>query len=116
MAAKIYSPPSELGEPETHYGDWEKHQSAEAEYIKKVQAWALKNGSGNLCGEIFRYPVGDGCAQYVVLKSSPLTLIHLPVGDAWHIPAVVARGLRLQDLKDDIQRSRSLGKLFGEGR
>jgi hypothetical protein len=115
MGAKIYATPEELGEPLRDYTKgFQAVIDAEEPWIEKVRQWARDNGSGTLKGEIFRYGVADGYAQYVVLHSSPLTLIHLPVGDAWHIPDVVARGLRASDVKAYVERSKH--PLFGTSR
>lgn len=47
---------------------------------------------------LMRFPVADGSAIYYVVKDSPLTLAHLPVGDAYAISRAHLRGLRTADL------------------
>lgn len=114
MAAKIYSVPKEIGPPpEPNYETYDhtKEQEREQAWVKKVQAWCLKQGSGELAGELWYYPVGDGSAQYVVYTQRPLALIHLPVGDAWSIPDVVRRGLTVTDIRQRVARNHN--PLFG---
>jgi len=48
---------------------------------------------------IMRFPVADGSALYRVVKEKPLTLEHIPSGDAWEIPFAHIRGLTYADLK-----------------
>jgi hypothetical protein len=122
MAAKIWGAPDEVGEP-PNLIDFLKpgvnyqesgYDEAEDAFVKKVQAWAKLHGKGELAGEIWRYGVADGYAQYVVLKEKPLELIHLPIGDAWNIPDIVRRGLRLEDVKQYVERSKN--PIFGSSR
>lgn len=51
---------------------------------------------------IIRFPVADGYALYRVVKKDPLTIQHIPAGDAWQIPAAHVRGLRLEDVKHQL--------------
>lgn len=43
-----------------------------------------RNVAGKYAGEVIREGVADGFAQYMILSSRPLSLIHIPLGDAWH--------------------------------
>lgn len=55
---------------------------------------------------ILHFGVADGYARYRVVKHHPLTLQHIYVGDGWQIPAAHVRGIRLQDVVDDMNRAR----------
>jgi hypothetical protein len=46
--------------------------------------------------------------------SKPLTLVHLELGDAWHIPEAHARGLRLADIKAMVERDLQWKKFLAE--
>jgi len=61
---------------------------------------------------VVRFPIADGFAHYIVTADRPLTLQHIPVGDAWTIPEAHLRGLRAQDIRRDAERDRHLAKLF----
>jgi hypothetical protein len=108
--AKIYSPPQELAETPDFF-PIENWQQREQEWVDKMREWCLTNGSGDLCGEIVREGVGDGYAQYMVFKSKPLTLIHLPIGDAWNFQW--ANKWNLKDIKGMVERNRNHKRLFG---
>lgn len=102
MAAKIFAPPSDVGDPpELITGlDYSYYQQLCREWTSRVQSRCRNRTPNNdLVGMVWRYPVADGCAQYVVMDTKPLSLIHLPLGDAWHIPDIVRRGLTVSDLK-----------------
>lgn len=120
MPAKIYSVPDELVMSQPEYADflhnWDALRKAETEWVGKVQQWAKENSkSGDeIIGEIWRYPIADGYAQYVILNIKPLELIHLPIGDQWQIGDIVRRGLRVTDVRATIQRNKRLEELFSK--
>jgi len=64
---------------------------------------------------VIRFPRGDGYAQYMVWRTRPLSLLHLPVGDAWDLPDYQIRGLRVKDVRDIVARERGLRELFSKG-
>jgi len=86
------------------------------EYDARTDALLAKliqqSSSGGLVGRVLRFPKGDGYAFYLVVKEVPLTLSHIPVGDAWTIPEAHIRGLRVQDVRDMIRRDDALAVLF----
>lgn len=122
MPARIYSAPEEVGPaPEFDaFSDAEHHFDGNA-YLAACEAWTVQvsewareqHPDDALAGERWRYQIGDGYAQYVVYTSKPLALIWLPLGDDWQIPDVVRRGLRLTDVRNDVERSKRIGELFG---
>jgi hypothetical protein len=61
--------------------------------------------------DLIGIPAADGFAWYRVVSESPLTLQHVPYGDAWHAPAAHIRGLRKTDVQDMIRR-RKMGFKF----
>jgi hypothetical protein len=78
--------------------------ASEQRYTGQVEAWLRENGYHHkLTGHIVRFPVADGAAQYMIANGT--TLIHLPLGDAWQIPAAHARGLRISDIQAEITRA-----------
>jgi hypothetical protein len=107
--AKILRHPAEAGDPpslnrdeplETLHADWA--------WIAKVKALAKAQADNpEVVGELVSFPVGGGYANYVVWRAKPLQLVHIPVGDAWHIDDATARGLRLSDLEWQFRRNRS---------
>ena len=48
---------------------------------------------------VIRFPVADNYAIYRVSSWEPLTLQHVPTGDAYQIPRAHLRGLREEDVR-----------------
>ena len=71
-----------------HDSDWLAKQDAQ---FKEIEGQCLG---------IYRTPVADGHAVYAVTSIKPLTLRHIPVGDAWHAHPALIRGLRAEDVKE----------------
>jgi hypothetical protein len=67
---------------------------------------------GTYEGVILRFPFADGYAFYVVSKVRPLTLQHIPYGDAWHIPEAHLRGLNMTDVQAQAKRNKDLRSMF----
>lgn len=119
--ATVYAPPKHLGAPPDFSSfsdasgryDFEAHNKAEQAWVKTVQDEARARNKGDIVGEIVRFPMADGYAQYVVWSTNPAALIHLPVGDAWDIPEAHARGLRTSDLRQQVAAHKAMDKLFG---
>lgn len=119
MPAKIYAAPEEIGDPpELDFSDRgdktiEELMEPERVWVESLQAWCRANGQGELAGEEWRYPRGDGYARYIVYTEKPLALIHVTTGDAWAIDEITRRGLRLTDVRQDAERSKRLAEIFG---
>lgn len=112
--AKIYSPPAEAGDPPAIDPKIpiKDHLKAEAKWVEGVQALARGQADNpEVVGEVVHFPRGDGYASYVVWRAKPLQLVHLPIGDRWHIDPVHARGLRLSDIEQQIRRNKN--PIFG---
>ena len=100
MMAKIYDAPQEMETPDFAYdqnGHWDckKYKQDNEKYIKELKVLLLKRKnilSGTkerkYVGEIIRFPVADGHAEYMVASMNPLELVHLPLSDAWNFEYV----------------------------
>lgn len=120
--ATVYGAPAHLPAPDSfsdefkdENGRWDFDAVIKAEeaWIESVQAAARATNTGDLVGEIIRFGVADGFAQYVVWKQKPLQLVHLTVGDAWTLPEAHERGLRLADVRQMVERDKRMAELFG---
>ena len=109
MGAKVYNSPTEVQPP--NFSDylggegtkpWEQLEKDEKAYEEKLSAYCRKHlteKQSPLVGKVWRTPMADSHASYMVLSTSPLALIHMPLGDAWHADPIMLRGLRVSDLK-----------------
>ena len=112
MTAKVYSPPE--GFPEPEFKPWETYQERVQEYTSKLKAWIMKNGKGKYRGEIVRFGVADGHAEYFVFSLSPLALIHNPVNDAYHFPYIDR--LTSADIKHQVETQKAWERMVAIGR
>tara|TARA_R100001244_G_C5077280_1_gene112959 strand:+ start:177 stop:503 length:327 start_codon:yes stop_codon:yes gene_type:complete len=104
--AKVYRCPDHIQRPDLSAG-WKKWKKLDKQYIDEVRAWCKEqNPKGQLVGEIFRYGVADGFAEYMVWSLQPLKLIHLEVGDAWHFQYI--EKMNAKDIRQNIEGSRRL--------
>ena len=65
--------------------------------------------AGEVVGLVVKFPVADGHAVYRVSRASPLTLQHVPFGDAWRVPPAHIRGLRKSDILEAERAMRGTG-------
>ncbi len=90
-------------------GTW---QAKEQEYIDRLADRCKMNGTNPLHGEVISFPVADGAAQYMVWKTQPLQLIWLELGDAWSITEPHLRGLRLADVREQVDHAARMREFF----
>lgn len=115
---RAYRAPTELPEPGFH--PFDTYDERSERWLDELRAWvkdrARRMGKRphRLAGKVIRLPWADGYAQYMV--ASGTELIHLPLGDAWDVPAHQIRGLRVADLDDLVRRDERLAELFAERR
>lgn len=87
-------------------GEWDMREGEDVDaYLKRTDAMLkeLTDASaavpdGGVVGVLLHFPVADGSAIYRVSKESPLTLEHVPYGDAYRIPDAHIRGIRRADV------------------
>lgn len=105
--------------PKAYPGNWYPEEFDGATYSKFMQEaetafeklWKSqpKSTAKSLVGAVLRFPRGDGYAIYVVVKDKPLTVAHVPIGDAWATSASEIRGLRAQDVRQQLKQNEIWG-------
>jgi hypothetical protein len=101
-------------------GDWEFAEGTDInEYFKKQDAQYAAiiaaqpaPDSPSLVNALLSFPRGDGYALYVVVKDKPLTLAHVPMGDAWDVDECTLRGVTATYVRKSLVRAAALRKLF----
>lgn len=109
--AKVYAPPTEHAAPRFDpKKTWDENHREEAAYLARLGAALRKQATvkDRLVGREVTWPRADGYARYLVAGVRPLSLVHLPLGDGWRLPAAHERGLTLADVRA------SLCSPFGE--
>lgn len=81
--------------------------------LDRLHAYADTLDDSEYVGAIVRWQVADGYAEYLVTSMAGSgTLQHLPFLDAYTVDPALIRGLRKQDIKERVDASRRLSRLF----
>lgn len=119
MPATIYSTPAEVPDPDwADYEvdgkfNYEAMRTRDAQYMADLRAWLKSHGyAGELAGELVAWGYADGRAQYVVMSLRPLRLMHLTLMDGYRMDEIFERGLRAQDIRDQVAFQRKRHELF----
>ncbi len=119
--AEVFTTPEGFRDPPQYEGGegtmqeaFEALRKAEEEWLAELVEWCLTHTDSHseLIGEVIRFPRGDGTADYMVYRTKPLTLLHIPLGDAWDLPDYQMRGLRVKDVRELVRRDQALTDLF----
>jgi hypothetical protein len=108
--AKVFRAPEGFEAPAIDWrGDWQKQ---EQEYLTRLADRCKMNGTNPLHGEVIRFQRADGYALYMVWSTKPLALIHIELGDAYSVEDALLRGLRLSDVREQVEREQRIRDLF----
>jgi hypothetical protein len=110
--AKIFAAPGSIALPQWSIKKtYEENLAEEKAYLSQLKDMLVKRKpTQNLVGEIIRFPMADGYAEYMVAATTPLELIHIPLGDAWDFQ--YAHRLTKKDVEDKIKNQKALEELF----
>ena len=113
--AQIYDVPDEVNVPKIKFGNFnlKEYQEEVEKFYKDLKQHLLNLGwVGEHVGEVIRFPVADGYAEYMVFDLNPVRLVHIPLGDAWHFEYVHL--LTKTEVLKKIQQQKALAELFGK--
>jgi len=107
----IYQPPVGIDPPEFISGEpYETYNKRCEEFVGRVKEFCKTTSRCPEAGQEVDFPVGDGCARYIIHSLKPVKLIHLAVGDNWHYEYI--HRLTAADLRKHIRNEEGLMKLF----
>jgi hypothetical protein len=111
---KVFSCP-DLKVPSHSVADLQNWQKIDDAFVAEM-ATVMRDKygyTGARTGQVFRIPWADGYAQYMVAeRGTTMHLVHVPTGDAWHVPEYMTRGLRKADILAALHREAVVAKLF----
>lgn len=111
--ATIYSHPKEIKVPSLSFNKVGEYQEECKRFKEELKNFLLKrNPIGKNVGEVIQFPVADSYAEYMVASMKPLSLVHIPLGDAWSFE--YAHRLTTKDVQDKINQAKALAKLFAK--
>ena len=110
---KVFDVPESIKIPEITFSNIKQYQEECDEFLKKLKSYLLDRiDSDDYTGEIIRFPVADGYAEYMIVKMSPPQVIHLPLWDGWHFEYI--RSFSKTDIKKKIQQQKAINQLFSK--
>lgn len=112
MSAKIYSALKEVETPRFEFREGiESYNKKEKKYLKDLKNKLIDMGyNGKNVGEVIKFQVADGYAQYMVVSMRPLRLMHLNLIDGYSFQ--YAHLLTAKEVNEQIDRQRRLEELF----
>jgi len=108
--AKVYSAPKTVKQPDISWGDITQYHKDCEKYYAELKAYLLKLKKGKHVGEVIRFPVADGHAEYMVASLRPLELIHIPLGDAYEFAYIYL--FTAKEVSAAIARQKALEEIF----
>jgi len=92
---------------------WEQHSERMKTLLDELSAKSAKVviESDALEGAQVQFQVADGYAVYVVSKTNPLTLRHVPYGDAYQANEATIRGVNKETVRKELRWRRSFEKM-----
>lgn len=91
---------------------FESYFTRTAALLAQLRAASDALAEGAIVGGLLSFPRGDGTAFYLVVSAKPLTLQHVPFGDAYCLDPVTGRTLQVLDVQDMLARRRGLQSLL----
>ena len=83
MSAKVYSGIQGIDAPEIDFNDFNAYEKQCEQYIETLRKKCIASNTGDLVGEVIRFGVADGYAEYMVYSQRPLELIHINIMDGY---------------------------------
>lgn len=109
MSATIYSSPKKIKSPD-YSGDF---KTEENRYLKEVKSFLSQRGcKGKNFGEVIKFPVADGYAEYMVISMKPLKLMHLDIMDGYNFQ--YAHLMTAKEVQQNVDQQKSMAKFFAD--
>lgn len=110
--AKIYAPPKSIKKPKFDFTDVQGSLKAEEKYVEELIGKLKKYHKGKNVGEIIRFQVADGYAQYIIASMRPLELVHVDTGDGYQFE--YAHLLNETEVRKKLKQQEAMAKIFGK--
>lgn len=106
----IYGAPEEIKVPKFSIIDYGTYKKKCEQYVEELRKYCLEDNDSKNVGEILRFQVADGYAEYMIASMKPLELIHIPIGDAYEFQ--YAHLLNAKEVNAQLARQNALNKIF----
>lgn len=97
------------------FEDYIKYMDAEEKIFDEMMEVSNKL-TGVKAGRIVSFPSGGGYANYLIVKvlKNWIYVVHIPVGDAWHSPAVVDSKVDRRVIEKQLKFSDGMKAIFSK--
>ena len=111
--AKVFLLPEGFNAPEFNWQDIEQYNKDCADLTERLKKWCIeRNPNQKNVGEIIKFQVADGYAEYMVAATKPVQLIHLPFWDAYQ--SETAELMTAKAIQQKIDQKIMLDKFFSK--
>ena len=108
--AKVYLLPDGFNAPDFNWEDINQYEKDCLELVERLKKWCIERNNQKNVGEIIKFQVADGYAEYMVAATKPVELIHLPFWDCYQ--SETAELMTAKAIQDKIDQKIMLDKLF----
>ncbi len=109
--AEIYSAPKEVRLPKLDFSNMQDYNKDCNRYVSDLVKHIKDMGyKGKNVGEIVKFSVADGYAEYMVLSMKPMRLVHIPLGDAYEFQ--YAHLMTAKEINQKLDAQKKLAQLF----
>ena len=110
--AKVFTLPHGFDAPDFNWEDIEQYNKDCADLTDRLKKWCIERNNQKSVGEIIKFQVADGYAEYMVASTIPVQLIHLPFWDAYE--SEFAHLMTAKAIQEKIDQEIALAKLFSK--
>lgn len=113
--ATIFNVPNGFDHPKFNWENVAQYRKDVVNHSERLKHWLIErcikgNKSTTNVGEIIKFPVADGYAEYMVASMKPLQLVHLEYYDGYSFQ--YANRLTKKDVEDKINQQKALNRIF----
>lgn len=115
MAAKIYLPPKDVKVPQLDFSNFGEYRKQCDVFIKELRDYVIDynyNKTDGYIGEVIRFQVADGYAEYMIGSLKPLMLIHIPIMDEY--TSQFAHLMTVKSVKEMVGNNNKMKQIFGK--
>ena len=110
--AKVFLLPDGFNAPDFNWEDINQYEKDCLDLVERLKKWCIERNNQKNVGEIIKFQVDDGYAEYMVAATKPVQLIHLPLGDAWCFQ--YANRLTKKDIVEKVNQQKNIAKFFAD--
>ena len=110
--AKVYLLPDGFNAPDFNWEDINQYEKDCTELTERLKKWCIERNNQKNVGEVIKFQVADGYAEYMVASTKPVQLIHLPFWDGYQ--SETAPLMTAKAIQDKVDQANAMAKLFSK--